>query len=104
MGSSAQGDVLANRSFCNSKQVNRGLNLLENSGSGMLQKGGYGGDGTADIFSSFLDKAKNFGLEGLAKGSEFVGEAGSILRPGETPLTMKNVINSSRYTFLYGYR
>ena len=51
---------------------------------------------------SFLDKAKNFGLEGLAKGSEFVGEAGSILRPGETPLTMKNVITAAGIPFSMG--
>ena len=51
---------------------------------------------------SFLDKAKNFGLEGLAKGSEFVGEAGSILRPGETPLTMKNVITAAGIPFSQG--
>ena len=50
----------------------------------------------------FLDKAKNFGLEGLAKGSEFVGEAGSILRPGETPLTMKNVIKAAGIPFSTG--
>jgi hypothetical protein len=51
---------------------------------------------------SFLDKAKNFGLEGLAKGSEFVGEAGSILRPNETPLTMKNVITAAGIPFSQG--
>ena len=50
----------------------------------------------------FLDKAKNFGLEGLAKGSEFIGEAGSILRPGETPMTMKNVIQAAGIPFSTG--
>jgi hypothetical protein len=50
----------------------------------------------------FLDKAKNFGLEGLAKGSEFVGEAGSILRPGETPLTMSNAITAAGIPFSQG--
>ena len=50
----------------------------------------------------FLDKAKNFGLEGLAKGSEFIGEAGSILRPGETPMTMKNVIQAAGIPFSVG--
>jgi hypothetical protein len=51
---------------------------------------------------SFLDKAKNFGLEGLAKGSEFIGEAGSILRPGETPMTMKNIIQAAGIPFSVG--
>ena len=51
---------------------------------------------------SFLDKAKNFGLEGLAKGSEFVGEAGSILRPGETAMTMGNVISAAGLPFSMG--
>jgi hypothetical protein len=50
----------------------------------------------------FLDKAKNFGLEGLAKGSEFIGEAGSILRPGETPMTMKNIISAAALPFSMG--
>ena len=59
-----------------------------------------GGFDTSNL--SFLDKAKNFGLEGLAKGSEFVGEAGSILRPGETPLTMKNVITAAGIPFSMG--
>ena len=59
-----------------------------------------GGFDTSNL--SFLDKAKNFGLEGLAKGSEFVGEAGSILRPGETPLTMKNVIKAAGIPFSMG--
>jgi len=61
---------------------------------------GYGGFDKTNL--SFLDKAKNFGLEGLAKGSEFVGEAGSILRPGETPLTMKNVITAAGIPFSMG--
>ena len=59
-----------------------------------------GGFDTSNL--SFLDKAKNFGLEGLAKGSEFVGEAGSILRPNETPLTMKNVITAAGIPFSMG--
>jgi len=50
----------------------------------------------------FLDKAKNFGLEGLAKGSEFVGEAGSILRPGEKALTMSNAITAAGIPFSQG--
>jgi len=61
---------------------------------------GYGGFDKTNL--SFLDKAKNFGLEGLAKGSEFVGEAGSILRPNETPLTMKNVITAAGIPFSMG--
>mgnify|MGYP003650889348 CR=1 FL=1 len=51
---------------------------------------------------SFLDKAKNFGLEGLAKGSEFVGKSGDILRPGGEELTMKNVITAAGIPFSMG--
>ena len=51
---------------------------------------------------SFLDKAKNFGLEGLARGSEFVGEAGDILRPGGKELTMKNIISAGALPFSQG--
>ena len=51
---------------------------------------------------SFLDKAKNFGLEGLAKGSEFVGKSGDILRPGGEELTMKNVIKAAGIPFSTG--
>jgi len=50
----------------------------------------------------FLDKAKNFGLEGLARGSEFVGEAGDILRPGGKELTMKNIISAGALPFSMG--
>ena len=50
----------------------------------------------------FLDKAKNFGLEGLARGSEFVGEAGDILRPGGKELTMKNIISAGALPFSQG--
>ena len=49
-----------------------------------------------------LSKVKNFGLEGLAKGSEFIGEAGSILRPGETAMTMSNVISAAGLPFSMG--
>ena len=49
-----------------------------------------------------LDKVKNFGLEGLAKGSEFVGEAGDILRPGGKELTMKNIISAGALPFSQG--
>jgi hypothetical protein len=50
----------------------------------------------------FLDKAKNFGLEGLAKGSEFVGSAGDILRPGGEALTMSNAITAAGIPFSQG--
>jgi hypothetical protein len=59
-----------------------------------------GGFDTSNL--SFLDKAKNFGLEGLAKGSEFVGEAGDILRPGGKELTMKNIISAGALPFSMG--
>ena len=51
---------------------------------------------------SFLDKAKNWGLEGLARGSEFVGEAGDILRPGGKELTMKNIMKAASLPFIQG--
>ena len=59
-----------------------------------------GGFDTSNL--SFLDKAKNFGLEGLAKGSEFVGKSGDILRPGGEELTMKNVIKAAGIPFSTG--
>ena len=59
-----------------------------------------GGFDTSNL--SFLDKAKNFGLEGLARGSEFVGEAGDILRPGGKELTMKNIISAGALPFSMG--
>ena len=61
---------------------------------------GYGGFDKTNL--SFLDKAKNFGLEGLAKGSEFVGKSGDILRPGGEELTMKNVIKAAGIPFSTG--
>ena len=61
---------------------------------------GYGGFDKTNL--SFLDKAKNFGLEGLAKGSEFVGKSGDILRPGGEELTMKNVITAAGIPFSMG--
>ena len=61
---------------------------------------GYGGFDKTNL--SFLDKAKNFGLEGLAKGSEFVGKSGDILRPGGEELTMKNVITAAGIPFSTG--
>ena len=51
---------------------------------------------------SFLDKAKNIGLEGLAKGSEFIGDAGDVLRPEGKELTMKNIIQSAGVPFSLG--
>ena len=59
-----------------------------------------GGFDTSNL--SFLDKAKNFGLEGLAKGSEFVGNAGDILRPGGEALTMSNAITAAGLPFSQG--
>ena len=49
-----------------------------------------------------LSKAKNFGLEGLAKGSEFIGNAGDILRPGGEALTMSNAITAAGLPFSQG--
>jgi len=80
----------------------------KNPGDAISQTGGnmpgqgYGGFKYDKSNLGFLDKAKNFGLEGLAKGSEFVGEAGSILRPGETPLTMSNIISAGGIPFSQG--
>jgi hypothetical protein len=61
---------------------------------------GYGGFDKTNL--SFLDKAKNFGLEGLAKGSEFVGKSGDILRPGGEALTMSNAITAAGLPFSQG--
>jgi len=49
-----------------------------------------------------LTKAKDMGLGALAKGSEFVSEAGSILRPDGTPLTMSNAITAAGVPFSMG--
>ena len=49
-----------------------------------------------------LTKAKDMGLGALAKGSEFVGEAGSILRPGGEALTMSNAITAAGVPFSMG--
>ena len=49
-----------------------------------------------------LTRAKDMGLGALAKGSEFVGEAGSILRPGGEALTMSNAITAAGVPFSMG--
>ena len=87
MGSSAQGDVLANRSFL-TKASDRGLNLLE-KGSGMLQKGGYGGDGTADIFSKAGLKAATI-PGSIAMGDAMAAESKLAMREYEDAMRLYN--------------
>ena len=87
MGSSAQGDVLANRSFL-TKASDRGLNLLE-KGSGMLQKGGYGGDGTADIFSKAGLKAATI-PGSIAMGDAMAAESKLAMKEYEDAMRLYN--------------
>ena len=97
-----------------SQEGNEGNVNLMSAGLASLQ-GAMGAEGAADKFRSMkaqpygvdrsmsvLDKAKNFGLEGLAKGSEFVGKSGDILRPGGEALTMSNAITAAGLPFSQG--
>jgi len=97
-----------------SQEGNEGNVNLMSAGLASLQ-GAMGAEGAADKFRSMkaqpygvdrsmsvLDKAKNFGLEGLAKGSEFVGKSGDILRPGGESLTMSNAITAAGLPFSQG--
>ena len=76
---------------------------------GMTTQGGLDAAGTTGMQAdrvmegrNLFTKAKDMGLGALAKGSEFVGEAGSILRPGGTPLTMSNAITAAGIPFSQG--
>jgi hypothetical protein len=77
--------------------------------SGMTTQGGLDAAGTTGMQAdrvmegrNLFTKAKDMGLGALAKGSEFVGEAGSILRPGEKALTMSNAITAAGIPFSQG--
>jgi hypothetical protein len=84
------------------------LRSYKNPGDAIAQSGGnmpgqgYGGFEFDKSKLGMLSKAKNFGLEGLAKGSEFIGNAGDILRPGGEALTMSNAITAAGLPFSQG--
>jgi len=76
---------------------------------GMTTQGGLDAAGTTGMQAdrvmegrNLFTKAKDMGLGALAKGSEFVGEAGSILRPGGEALTMSNAITAAGVPFSMG--
>ena len=77
--------------------------------SSMTPQGGLDAAGTTGMKAdrimegrNLFTKAKDMGLGALAKGSEFVGEAGSILRPGGEALTMSNAITAAGVPFSMG--